>query len=139
MRQRGVVIEKENSRLRVKIQDPNEVCGSCNGCIRLTPGRPQEDLILSFEQAAADYEVGDAVIVETADNKMVRALAVLYGVPFTTLFIGYALTRLITGEDMLGGIGAIIGLLVGALGARIITRRVLNSAPKFRIVARACS
>ena len=82
----GVVIEKENSRLRVKIQDPNEVCGSCNGS-RLTPGRPQEDLILSFEQAAADYEVGDAVIVETADNKMVRALAVLYGVPFTTLFV----------------------------------------------------
>jgi uncharacterized membrane-anchored protein YhcB (DUF1043 family) len=36
-------------------------------------------------------------------------------------------------------VGAIIGLLLGAVAARMITRRILTKEPEFTIVARACS
>lgn len=138
MRQRGTVIEKTKEQLRVKIENPNEVCDSCGGCVRLTPSRPQEDHVISLKQSPGGFDVGDSVIIESENKNLIRAVAVLYGVPFVTLFVGYALTRWMSGHDALGGIGAIIGLLAGALAARLYTRRLLKNEPNFKIIARAC-
>lgn len=138
MRQRGVVVKKTEKQLQVKIEDPNKACASCGGCVRLTPSRPQEDYVISLDRSQGEFEVGDTVILESGNKTLVQAVAVLYGVPFVTLFAGYALTRWVSGHDALGGIGAIVGLLAGALAARLFTRRLLRSEPEFRVIARAC-
>lgn len=138
MRQRGVVVEKTREELLIKIQDPAEACGSCGGCLRLASPPPRADYIVSVAQPHEGYEVGDEVILESGTKHLVQAVAVLYGIPFAGLILGYFFTRMVSGHDSIGGIGAIAGLLVGALGARLITRRLLASEPQFKIIARAC-
>ncbi len=139
MRQRGVVIEKTAKELVVQIEDPSTTCGSCKGCIRLTPERPKEDYIVRVPKTKIDYAVGDGVILDGQMAPMIKAVGFLYGVPFISLFVGYVITRLISGSDPLAGLGAVAGLLLGAVVARTVTRRFINGEPEFRIVARACS
>lgn len=139
MRRRGVVIENTAKEVVVEIQDPARTCGSCKGCIRLTPDRPPEDYLVRIRKTGNQYEVGDEVILDGEMAPVVKAVGVLYGIPFATLFIGYVVTRLITGSDPVAGLGGIVGLLLGAIVARRVTRRFFDREPEFRIVARACS
>ena len=139
MRRRGVVIERTERELLVEIQDPKRTCGSCNGCIRLTPDRPPEDYIVRASNPRNKYDVGDEVILDGEIAPLVKAVGVLYGIPFSLLFIGYLLTRLLTGSDPVAGLGGVAGLLLGAVIGRTITRRFFNQEPEFRVVARACS
>lgn len=139
MRRRGVIIEKTDREVLIEIQDPARTCGNCKGCIRLTPERPPEDYMVRAPNTRNQYEVGDEVIVDGQMGSMIKAVGVLYGVPFISLFIGYLVTRLITGSDSMAGLGAVAGLLLGAVAARTAVRRFMNGEPDFRIVARACS
>lgn len=139
MRRRGIIVEKTNKEMLVEIQDPTRTCGSCKGCIKLTPDRPPEDYIVRVPSNRQPYEVGDEVIVDGQMAPMVKAVVVLYGIPFILLFVGYFLTRLIAKSDPVAGLGAIVGLLIGAVVAKALVRRFLNAEPEFRIVARACS
>ncbi|HHT89780.1 MAG: SoxR reducing system RseC family protein [Bacillota bacterium] len=139
MRRRGIIIEKTAGELVVRIQDPARTCGSCKGCMRLTPERPPEDYIVRMRNKGDQYDVGEEVIVDGEIGPMIKAVTVLYGVPFVSLFAGYVITRLFTGHDSMAGLGAIAGLLLGAFAARIITRRFFDREPNYQIVARACS
>ncbi|MCK9526354.1 MAG: SoxR reducing system RseC family protein [Limnochordia bacterium] len=139
MRRRGVVIEKAGREVLVEIQDPARTCGSCKGCIRIGPERPPEDYVVRAPNNRDKYGVGDEVILDGEIAPLIRAVSVLYGIPFASLFIGYLVTRLITGSDPVAGLGGVAGLLLGAVVARTITRRFFNREPEFRIVARACS
>ena len=139
MRRRGVVIERTERELLVEIQDPKRTCGSCNGCIRIAPDRPPEDYIVRAPNPRNKYDVGDEVILDGEIAPLVKAVGVLYGIPFSLLFIGYLLTRLLTGSDPVAGLGGVAGLLLGAVIGRTITRRFFNQEPEFRVVARACS
>ncbi len=139
MRRRGVVIEKSAKEVVVEVQDPARTCGGCKGCIRLTPDRPPDDYIVRVRSTGSQYEVGDEVILDGEIAPLVKAVGVLYGIPFATLFVGYVVTRLISGSDPAAGLGAVAGLLIGAVVARKLTRRFFDREPDFRIVARACS
>ena len=139
MRRRGVIIEITDKEVVVEIQDPTRTCGSCKGCIRLTPDRPPEDYIVRTRKPRNHYEVGDEVILDGEIGPLVKALIVLYGIPFASLFIGYVVTRLISGSDPMAGLGGVAGLLLGAVIARKLTRRFFDHDAEFRIVSRACS
>src|SRR5690554_3524711 len=140
MRHRGKIIEKNGQEVLVQVEDPAKTCGSCKGCVRLFPPKASpEDYVLCIKDTSGRYQVGDEVIIDGEMRPYVRALAVLYGLPFGSLFAGYGIARLAWGSDSLGGVGAIIGLLLGAVAARMITRRILTKEPEFTIVARACS
>jgi len=139
MRRRGVVIEKTDRELVVEIQDPARTCGSCKGCIRIAPDRPPEDYIVRTPNPRNQYEVGDEVILDGEIGPLLKAVGVLYGIPFVSLFLGYAVTRLTTGSDPKAGLGAVAGLLLGAIVARKITKRFFDREADFRVVARACS
>ncbi|NLJ79841.1 MAG: SoxR reducing system RseC family protein [Firmicutes bacterium] len=139
MRHRGIVIQREDNRISVKMQDSAETCGNCKGCVRLTPRRPSEDYIVQINDPKNEYAVGDEVIVEMGVAHLVKAVAVLYGVPFVSLFLGYVLTRWIFGSDPLAGLGGIGGVLIGALLARPVARRLTQKEQELKIVARACA
>lgn len=139
MRRRGIIIEETAQEVVVEVQDPARTCGSCKGCIRIAPDRPPEDYIVRIRKAGNRYEVGDEVILDGEMAPVLKGIGVLYGVPFAALFIGYVVTRLITGSDPAAGLGAVAGLLLGAFVARKITRRYFDREAEFRIVMRACS
>ncbi len=124
----------------MQIEDPSKTCGNCKGCMRLLPRQSSEEYYVVRTKDPGDkYQVGDEVILDSEMRPYVRALGVLYALPFGALFAGYGVGRLLSGSDTVGGVGAIIGLLVGATIARFITRRMLKGDPEFTIVARACS
>lgn len=139
MRQRGVVIQKQGKTLQVKIEDPASTCGNCKGCIRLTPEREHGDYIVSLRDSKGEYDVGDELILEGKMAEVAKALGVLYGIPFLTLFLGYVLTNTLLKSDPLAGLGAVVGLLLGAMVARPLVRKMVSDEPEFTIVARACS
>lgn len=139
MRQRGIVIEKQAEDVKVLIQDPARTCSGCSGCVRLTPEREQGDYVLELRDARDEYVIGDEVIVEGRMGELVKPLGILYGLPFISLFIGYVLVRLILMDDRLAGLGAVAGLLLGAVVARPLARKIIQGGPQFDIVARACS
>lgn len=139
MRQRGIVVEKRAQDVMVKIQDPATTCSGCKGCVRFTPEREQGDYILRLRDARNEYAVGDEVIVESRAAEFAKPLGILYGLPFLSLFVGYGLTRLFVGSDSIAGIGAAVGLFLGATVAKPLTRRIIRGGPHFDIVARACS
>lgn len=139
MRQRGVIIAKEAQDLTVRIQDPASVCGSCKGCMRLTPERPPEDYVIHLKDSSGQYQVGDEVIVDGDLKPAVKALGVLYGIPFAALFVGYGLARVFWASDPVAGLGGIVGLLLGAAVSRPLTRRYFNQEPRLKIISRACS
>lgn len=139
MRQRGIVIRKEDREVAVKIQDPSEVCGSCGGCVSLSSPRSAKDHVVKILDQKDEYAVGDEVIVEAEFKPLIKAVAVLYSVPFVFLFLGYALTNRVLKSDPLAGLGAVVGLLIGGLLARIVARRFAAGAQELKIVAKACS
>ncbi|MGI6693872.1 MAG: SoxR reducing system RseC family protein [Limnochordia bacterium] len=140
MRHRGIIIEKNSKEVLVQVEDPAKTCGSCNGCMRLMPHKTSaEYYVVRTKDPEGKYEVGDEVILDGEMRPYVRALAVLYGLPFTALFAGYGVGRLVWESDTIGGMGGIVGLVLGAFVARIVTRRLLKQEPEYRIVARACS
>lgn len=140
MRHRGVIIEKNAQEVLVQIEDPAKTCGSCRGCVRMLPPKSTDEYyVVRTKDPVGKYQVGDEVILDGQMRPFVRALGVLYGLPFACLFLGYGAGRLWSGSDSIGGVGAVIGLLLGAAAARLIARRILKQEPEFTIVARACS
>ncbi len=140
MRHRGIIIEKTAQDVLVQIEDPAKTCGSCKGCMRLLPAQSSNEYYVVRTKDPGDkYQVGDEVILDSQMRPYVRALGVLYVLPFGGLFAGYGLGRFLSGSDTVGGVWAIAALLVGATIARFITRRMLKGDPEFTIVARACS
>ena len=139
MRQRGEVIKREENQVWIQVDNPSKACGSCRGCIRLTDHNRPEDLIVQLTDESGEYEKGDEVIIESGTGQIAKALGVLYGVPFVGLFMGYGITRFTLESDPLAGLGAIGGLLIGALIARPITRKMVHTMEEPKIVSRACS
>ncbi|NMB01570.1 MAG: SoxR reducing system RseC family protein [Firmicutes bacterium] len=139
MRQRGVVIDKKRKEVVVRFEDPKSVCGDCKGCIRLTPDRPSEEYVVRLADPKDQYDIGDEVIVDGDMGPVVKAVAVLYGIPFISLFVGYGVTRLLYDSDPLAGLGGIVGLILGAVVSKLVTRRFFVREAEMKIVARACS
>jgi hypothetical protein len=139
MRRRGVIIEKTAGELVVRDPGSRPHLWQLQGVYAPNTGAAPEDYIVRMRNKGDQYDVGDEVIVDGEIGPMIKAVTVLYGVPFVSLFAGYVITRLFTGHDSMAGLGAIAGLLLGAFAARIITRRFFDREPNYQIVARACS
>jgi positive regulator of sigma E activity len=140
VRHKGVIIGRDSGKVMVQIEDPARTCGKCRGCVPLLGNRTSpEDYVVRSQDPGDKYQVGDQVIVDSEMRPVMKAIGFLYGLPFTCLFIGYAIGRLLSGNDSVGGLAGVVGLLVGAAVARPITRRYFVQEPEYKVVSRACS
>ena len=107
--------------------------------MRLSGKENVEEVVLKLSDPSGAYQPGDRVFLETPGNEAFKAVGVLYGVPFAALFAGYGLTYALVGVDAVAGLGAIVGLLVGAAVSRPLARKIANQMKEPYISARACS
>ncbi len=123
MRQTGEVIRKAGSRAWVKVCGPGAACESCSGCVKLSDTSSKIDQVFEVEDSLG-VSVGDQVILESSNQILLRAVAILYGVPLAGLILGYLVSFFFTKNDGLSGIWSLGGLLAGAAAARMLVRRL---------------
>lgn len=138
MRQQGEIIKVENEREAwVKLVNPGSACGNCKGCIRLTPHEEPESQILKLDLKITAHE-GDMVLIDYPNKGIFQAMLVMYGIPFLGLALGYIVTFLITNNDPIAGLGAVVGLIVFAILTRPVARKLNRKLGNPQIVAKSC-
>ncbi len=138
MRQRADVIGNPGVSILVKLADPGSSCGNCTGCIKFSGNEEEKDQLLEVATTIPVKE-GDSVIIESTPKALLQVVAILYGIPFSGLVVGYLITLYLSGSDPTAGLGALFGLIIGGLIARPIARVLATHVGKPTIVAKACS
>ena len=137
MRQRAVVIEKNERGTWVKLNNPTSACGNCKGCMRLTGNEKPEETVLQVKNPIS-AKVGDTIILEYPSRNFLQAVGILYGIPHSGLFLGYFVALAITQSDATASLGAIAGLGIFAIVARYLARKLTPKIGLPKIVAIAC-
>ena len=79
----GQVIEKrENNRLVIKLQR-QEACAKCRAC---SAGMKSKEMLLQAENLC-NADIGDKVEVSLEESDFMKAVLIMYGIPFSC-FIG---------------------------------------------------
>lgn len=79
----GEVIEIENEKLVVKMQR-KEACAKCRAC---TAGLKSEDMLIKAVNNCGAV-VGDKVEIMLEENNFIKAVFIMYGIPFVAFIIG---------------------------------------------------
>ncbi len=123
----GQVIEKrENNRLLVKLER-QEACAKCRAC---TAGMKSEEMLLEAENLC-NAEIGDNVDITLEEADFMKAVLIMYGIPFACFMTGLLVTYFTMTNMGISG-ADIISFLVG-LVLVVISYLVIHSfEPHFK-------
>ena len=94
-------------------------CSKCGaGCSMMTP---QEVLVVADDPVGV--QPGDTVTVESSTGKMMKAAVVVYAVPLVLFFALYVILDTLGAGESVSTAGAILGFVLGILGAVFYSRR----------------
>ena len=82
---------------------------------------PQEVLVVADDPVGV--QPGDTVTVESSTGKMMKAAVVVYAVPLVLFFALYVILDTLGAEESVSTAGAILGFVLGILGAEFYSRR----------------
>lgn len=89
--EKGTVINVTNDKLTVAFKR-GASCGSCKAC---SESENQDEMeIQAFNDCEA--KLGDTVAVVIETEFMLKATAIMYGIPLITMFVGFLLGNLIS-------------------------------------------
>jgi sigma-E factor negative regulatory protein RseC len=117
--------------------DQTTSCGGCKAAkvCGVDAGSPRLVARRFSMPNAHDLHVGERVVVGIEEGTVLRASAILYGVPLLTLLAGGLVAQKVYGMGDLGSAAAAIaGLLAGLMVVRLLTRRSSargDHAPRF--------
>jgi len=106
----GLVLTAEKGTITVKMTR-SSACSRCGAC---KPWGDQEILVEANNSIGA--VVGDRVRLNIKPGIFMNALAILYGIPFASIMLGFFLGTLIGGAM----VGFIAGLVMAALAYKFI-------------------
>lgn len=123
----GVIVAREGDHAVVRLDDDSAGCGRCHepgGCGGQNIGKmfcstPRTYRVLNPVGA----KTGTHVTIVIAEGAVRRSAALAYAMPLCGLFIGALAGSAISGEP-----GALVGAVVGLLGAWITLYRVNRSS-----------
>ena len=91
MSETGQVIEKrDNNRLLIKLQR-QEACAKCRAC---SAGMKTEEMLLEAENMC-NAQVGDKVDIALEETDFMKAVLIMYGIPFACFVTGLFATYFI--------------------------------------------
>lgn len=82
VRQKGIVIETKGKKATVRFKK-TDACGHCNACFRF--GSNEADIEMDNALGA---KKGDEVYIDMHANTVLKASAIVYGIPIIALLIG---------------------------------------------------
>ena len=84
VRQKGIVVEANGKRATVRFKK-TDACGHCNACFRF--GSNEADIEMDNTLGA---KKGDEVYIDMHANTVLKASAIVYGIPIIGLILGVA-------------------------------------------------
>ncbi len=84
MGETGLVIDLNNNDITVSMAR-SEACAKCGACIT---GLNSQEMIISVQNACG-AKIGDHVSIELNESVFLSAVAIMYGVPFLALLLGF--------------------------------------------------
>ena len=112
----GTVISTANDTLTVKTTRTN-ACSRCGACKMFG----SQEIIMSVKNKV-NAEIGDTVLISHEQGIFLKALIILYGIPFTALLIGFIAGYYLSIILNLSNYAALTGFFGGmALSAACIT------------------
>ncbi|WP_105614352.1 SoxR reducing system RseC family protein [Vallitalea okinawensis] len=109
----GLVKEIQGDEVIVSL-NRQEACNKCRACIQ---GMQEQEMILKA-QNLCHASVGDQVEVTLEESNFLKAVAIMYGIPFIALMIGlisgYYISGIVTGTQS-EGIALLSGFILLAL------------------------
>ena len=122
----GQVIDIEDEKLVVRMQR-KEACAKCRAC---TAGMKKEDMIIKAVNLCG-AAVGDSVEVMLEEVDFVKAVFIMYGIPFLVFILGVFLGYY--GAARLGMTnGELIGCILGALFVTVTYLLIRSQEERWR-------
>ena len=135
MTNKGIVTQVEGDTLTI-VFERHEACGDCHACMH-----GSSDCAKHTVKLKGKADVGDEVVVEMDDSRVMAASAAAYLVPFAGMIIGLALGwqlgLVITAinRELLAALCAIIGTAIAYCVMRILDPKLAKGRWEQRIVS----
>ncbi|NDL67610.1 SoxR reducing system RseC family protein [Anaerotalea alkaliphila] len=126
MAELGQVMEIKGNHAIVRLER-QEACAKCQAC---TLGTEVKDMILETENLCG-AKVNDIVEVSLDEGNFIKAVAIMYVLPFLGLVAGLGLGYLI-GQGINPGLVEIIAVIGGFLLMAVVFLVIRANEPKFR-------
>lgn len=142
MDQRGYIVEIVNERTAKFKMKRESAWAKCGKCFSSKTSSESQDLVVEVDNTLG-AQLGDYVEVSMEKVNVMKALAIMYGVPLIALLLGtvggYYLLKSTVGGDMLEVYSMLIGLVFTALaylGIRFKDGKLRDSREYMPVVTR---
>lgn len=137
----GIVSQKENGKIYIKITDNMNTCEGC--AAHALCGKKDCDEAMIILNDRDDLHIDDKVTVEESGNLLVKTSLIAYGVPLVFfalgILFGFYLPEPSFPKELLQFITGCIGLIVGGFVGRWISNLVAKQVDKNMIVKKVVS
>ena len=119
MRETGIVTDKQNNKITVKIQRASscgENCSMCGAC-------KNKEHFVTFE-TGINVEKGDIVILEVPSKSILKAAFIVYIVPIIFLLFGYYVSDIFFDNDAFCALSGIILMIISFILVHIYDKKV---------------
>lgn len=111
IRHTGIVDSVDSEGVRVRILQTS-ACASCKVSGYCNASESKEKVIeVAGKGYAGNFATGDSVVVTVSRTVAGRALALGFGLPFAILVVVLAVVVLLTSDEVLGAVTAIVALV----------------------------
>ena len=133
IRHTGIVDSVDSEGVRVRILQTS-ACASCKVSGYCNASESKEKVIeVAGKGYAGNFATGDSVVVTVSRTVAGRALALGFGLPFAILVVVLAVVVLLTSDEVLGAVTAIVAL-VPYYFARYFLRDKIRGKMEFEVV-----
>lgn len=110
----GQVVDADKKMLTVKLTR-TEACAKCRAC---TAGFSKNDMLIQAENLCG-ASLDDYVNIELESKDFLKAVIIMYGVPFASFVLGIAAGILLTGSEFFAFTAGLVFMVISYLIIRL--------------------
>lgn len=119
MEQQGYVIEVKNGVAKIRVNRESACGGNCVSC----KGCPSSAIIIEAKDEIG-LKRGDSVTLYEDSSKVIKYAVIGYGLLAALMCVGAVIGYNATGRDLMGLLGAALGLAIGVAAVKLFFRNV---------------
>lgn len=121
MAESGIVIEKKKNLVVVKLER-KEACAQCKACVA---GLSSKEMLMEADNLC-DAQIGDRVNVSLENSSFLKAVLIMYGIPFLSLLGGLAVGYIFFKSEIAAILGGFFLLAICFIIIRLNEKKFNN-------------